>query len=118
MDSCRKERSLPTQSSTLDCGPSLLERQRSANTPYPQRSLTIAALKKSAVCPEPGLAAGTAAEYIHAMPKVPYHRLPEVLSGSTQSELRRLIQYLKAENEVLRACIDGLVQVFQSLRNE
>ncbi len=45
------------------------------------------------------------------MPKAPYLRLLEVLSGSSQGELRRQIQYLKAENEILRAHIDGPVRV-------
>ena len=40
-----------------------------------------------------------------------FRRLFDVLAGSSQGDLRRQIQYLKAENEVLRAKIDGPVRV-------
>lgn len=40
-----------------------------------------------------------------------FRRLLDVLAGSTQAELRHQIQYLKAENEVLRSKIDGPVRV-------
>ncbi|MCC6426196.1 MAG: hypothetical protein IT435_05190 [Phycisphaerales bacterium] len=40
-----------------------------------------------------------------------FRRLLDVLAGSTQADLRRQIQYLKVENEVLRAKIHGTVQV-------
>lgn len=40
-----------------------------------------------------------------------FRRLLDVLAGSTQAELRRQIQYLKAENEVLRSKIEGPVRV-------
>ena len=40
-----------------------------------------------------------------------FRRLLDVLAGSTQADLRRQIQYQKAENEVLRAKINGPVRV-------
>ncbi len=40
-----------------------------------------------------------------------FRRLLDVLAGSTQADLRRQIQYLKAENEVLRSKIEGPVRV-------
>jgi len=40
-----------------------------------------------------------------------FRRLFDVLAGSSQGELRRQIQYLKAENEILRSKIDGPVRV-------
>ena len=40
-----------------------------------------------------------------------FGRLLDVLAGSTQADLRRQIQYLKAENEVLRSKIEGPVRV-------
>lgn len=40
-----------------------------------------------------------------------FRRLFDVLAGSSQGDLHRQIQYLKAENEVLRAKIDGPVRV-------
>ncbi|GJQ29618.1 MAG: hypothetical protein HBSAPP03_15020 [Phycisphaerae bacterium] len=40
-----------------------------------------------------------------------FRRLLDVLAGSTQADLRRQIQYLKAENEVLRSKINGPVRV-------
>ncbi len=45
------------------------------------------------------------------MPRSPYLRLCSVLAGSGQDEHRRKIQFLKAENEVLRARIVGPVRV-------
>jgi len=45
------------------------------------------------------------------MPHAPHLRLLRVLSGSSQGELYRQIQFLKAENEVLRARIVGPVRV-------
>ncbi len=45
------------------------------------------------------------------MPRSPYLRLCSVLAGSGQDEHRRQIQFLKAENEVLRARIVGPVRV-------
>ncbi len=36
-----------------------------------------------------------------------FGRLPDVLDGSTQADLRRQIQYQKAENESIRPKIDG-----------
>ena len=41
------------------------------------------------------------------MPRSPYLRLCSVLAGSGQADLRRLIQLLKARNEVLRARIEA-----------
>jgi putative transposase len=41
----------------------------------------------------------------------PLRRLLEVLAGSSQAELHRQVQYLKAENEVLRSQIAGPVRV-------
>jgi len=43
--------------------------------------------------------------------------LLDVLAGSTQAELRHQIQYLKAENEVLRSKIDGPVRVTPGQRS-
>ena len=40
-----------------------------------------------------------------------YRRVLGVLAGSTQNQLRQQIQYLKAENQVLRSRIDGPVRV-------
>lgn len=40
-----------------------------------------------------------------------FRRLLDVLTGSSQVDLRRQLQYLKAENEVLRSKIDGPVRV-------
>lgn len=40
-----------------------------------------------------------------------FRLLFDVLAGSTQADLRRQIQYLKAENEVLRSKIEGPVRV-------
>lgn len=40
-----------------------------------------------------------------------FHRLLDVLAGSSQNDLRRQIQYLKAENEVLRSKIPGPVRM-------
>ncbi len=45
------------------------------------------------------------------MPHAPHLRLLRVLSGSSQGELRRQIQFLKAENEVLRARVQGPTRV-------
>ena len=45
------------------------------------------------------------------MKSPPYRRLLRVLSGSSQGQLYRQIQFLKAENEVLRARIQGPVRV-------
>jgi putative transposase len=41
----------------------------------------------------------------------PFQRVLRVLVGSTQNDLRRQIQYLKAENEILRLKIKGPIRV-------
>lgn len=46
----------------------------------------------------------------------PFFRLLAVLAGSTQSELRRQLQYLKAENEILRSRLGCRVVVTASER--
>lgn len=45
------------------------------------------------------------------MPRSPYLRLCSVLAGSSQPDLRGQIQCLKAENEVLRAWLQGPIRV-------
>ena len=45
------------------------------------------------------------------MSRSPFFRLLRVLVGAGQDDLRRQIQYLKAENEVLRSKIPGPVRV-------
>jgi len=64
------------------------------------QNLTIS---HSATCPTPD-------PDDSVMPNL-FRRLLDVLAGSTQADLRRQIQYLKAENEVLRSKIDGPVRV-------
>jgi len=44
------------------------------------------------------------------MKSPPYRRLLRVLTGSSPSELYQQIQFLKAENEVLRARVQGPVR--------
>jgi len=41
----------------------------------------------------------------------PFRRLLEVLAGSSQADLRRQVQYLKAEHEILRVRINGPIRV-------
>jgi len=45
------------------------------------------------------------------MSSTPIHRLLRVLAGSSRDELRRQVQFLKAENEILRSRIKGPVRV-------
>ena len=50
------------------------------------------------------------------MPSTSIHRLFRVLAGSSRDDLHRQIQFLKAENEVLRARIKGPVKVTRAER--
>jgi putative transposase len=47
----------------------------------------------------------------------PFRRLLEVLAGSSQADLRRQVQYLKVENEILRSRITGPVRVTRAERS-
>ena len=38
------------------------------------------------------------------------HRLFEVLTGASQADLRRQVQYLRAENQILRARLPGTIR--------
>ncbi|MFN8777756.1 MAG: hypothetical protein ACK5ZI_00020, partial [bacterium] len=51
------------------------------------------------------------------MSRSPFLRLLRVLVGAGQDDLRRQIQYLKAENEVLRSKIPGPVRVTAQQRS-
>lgn len=46
-----------------------------------------------------------------------FHRLLRVLAGSSENDLRRQIQYLKAENEILRSRIDRQIRVTPAERH-
>ena len=43
--------------------------------------------------------------------RILFHRLVEVLAGSSESALRQQVQYLKAENQVLRSRLGARVKV-------